>query len=226
MNRHLKHDILRLLALTVGLLLMVILLSGCRPTQIITDNNSETHDTIIQIRHSRDSIFVRDSILVKTANDTVFVDRWHERCRYLIKRDTIYQTRDSVHYEVITKTVTEYKTPWWCRVGLLLLLLGLVAFLLLLVVKKWTKNAQKCAQIYSTIWLSIRYVLSYTLLNYLTIRTLRHFCVFCVGWYCKKRKNHRHLLDAVVFGKYNNGKIEFARSEWLALLPQNGEPNE
>lgn len=136
MNRHLKHDILRLLALTVGLLLMVILLSGCRPTQIITDNNSETHDTIIQIRHSRDSIFVRDSILVKTANDTVFVDRWHERCRYLIKKDTIYQTRDSVHYEVITKTVTEYKTPWWCRVGLLLLLLGLVAFLLLLVVKK------------------------------------------------------------------------------------------
>lgn len=136
MNRHLKHDILRLLALTVGLLLMVILLSGCRPTRIITDNNSETHDTIIQIRHSRDSIFVRDSILVKTANDTVFVDRWHERCRYLIKKDTIYQTRDSVHYEVITKTVTEYKTPWWCRVGLLLLLLGLVAFLLLLVVKK------------------------------------------------------------------------------------------
>ena len=136
MNRHLKRDILRLFALTIGLLLMVILLSGCRPTQIITDNNTETHDTIIQIRHSRDSIFVRDSILGKTANDTVFVDRWHERYRYLIKRDTIYQTRDSVRYEVITKTVTEYKTPWYCKGGILLLLLGLVAFLLLLVVKK------------------------------------------------------------------------------------------
>ena len=136
MNRHLKRDILRLLALTGGLLLMVILLSGCRPTQIITDNNSETHDTIVQIRHTRDSIFVRDSILVKTANDTVFVDRWHERFRYLIKRDTIYQTRDSIQVRVETKTVTEYRTPWWCRGGLLLLLLGLVAFLLLLVVKK------------------------------------------------------------------------------------------
>lgn len=136
MNRHLKRDILRLLALTVGLLLMVILLSGCRPTQIIADNNTETRDTVIQIRHSRDSIFVRDSILVKTANDTVFVDRWHERFRYLIKRDTIYQTRDSVRYEVITKTMTEYKTPWWCRGGLLLLMLAVVAFLLLLLVKK------------------------------------------------------------------------------------------
>ena len=136
MNRQLKHDILRLFALTVGLLLMVVFLSGCRPTQIITDNNTETHDTIIQIHHTRDSIFVRDSILVKTANDTVFVDRWHERFRYLIKRDTIFQTRDSVRYEVITKTVTEYRTPWWCRGGLLLLLLGLVAFLLLLLVKR------------------------------------------------------------------------------------------
>lgn len=102
MNRHLKQDILRLFALTVGLLLMVIVLSGCRPTQIITDNNTETHDTIVQIRHSMDSVFIRDSILVKTANDTVFVDRWHERYRYLIKKDTIYQTRDSVRYEVIT----------------------------------------------------------------------------------------------------------------------------
>lgn len=136
MNRHLKHDILRLLALTVGLLLMVLLLSGCRPTQIITDNNTETHDTNIQIRHIRDSIFVRDSILVKTANDTVFVDRWHERYRYLIKKDTIYQTRDSVQVRVITKTVTEYRTPWYCRGGLLLLLLGLMVFLLLLLVKR------------------------------------------------------------------------------------------
>lgn len=160
MNRQLKHDILRLFALTIGLLLMVVLLSGCRPTQIITDNNTETHDTIIQIRHSRDSIFVRDSVLVKTANDTVFIDRWHERFRYLIKRDTIFQTRDSVRYEVFTKTVTEYKTPWWCRGGLLLLLLGLVVFLLLLVVKRWTKKRPKMRS---------------NSFNYLTIRTLGAF---------------------------------------------------
>lgn len=136
MNRHLKHDILRLLALTGGLLLMVVVLSGCRPTQIITDNNTATHDTIVQIRHSRDSVFVRDSVLVKTTNDTVFVDRWHERVRFLMKSDTVWQTRDSVRYEVVTKTVTVSKTPRWCRGGLLLLLLGLVAFLLLLLVKK------------------------------------------------------------------------------------------
>ena len=102
MNRQLKHDILRLFALTIGLLLMVILLGGCRPTQIVTDNNTETHDTIIQIRHSRDSIYIRDSILVKTANDTVFVDRWHERVRYLTKSDTVWQTRDSIQVRVET----------------------------------------------------------------------------------------------------------------------------
>ena len=136
MNRQLKHDILRLFALTIGLLLMVILLSGCRPTQIISDNNTETHDSIIQIRQTRDSIFVRDSILVKTANDTVFVDRWHERVRYLTKSDTVWQVRDSIQVRVETQTVTEYKTPWWCRGGLLLLLLAVTAFLLLLLVKR------------------------------------------------------------------------------------------
>ena len=136
MNRHIKRDILRLFALSIGLLLMVILLSSCRPTQIIADNNTETRDTFAQIHQSRDSIFVRDSVIVKTANDTVFVDRWHEMCRYLTKIDTVWQTRDSIQYKVITKTVTEYKTPWWCRGGLLLLLLGLVAFLLLLLVKR------------------------------------------------------------------------------------------
>ena len=136
MSSQLKHDIYRLFALSLLLLLMVILLSGCRPTQIITDNNTETHDTIVQIHQTRDSIFIKDSIFVKTSNDTVFVDRWHERFRYLIKRDTIYQTRDSVQYKVIKRTVTEYRTPWWCRGGLLLLLLGVVLFLLLLLVKK------------------------------------------------------------------------------------------
>lgn len=136
MSSQLKHDNYRLFALSLLLLLMVILLSGCRPTQIITDNNTETHDTIVQIHQTRDSIFIKDSIFVKKANDTVFVDRWHERFRYLIKRDTIYQTRDSVQYKVIKRTVTEYRTPWWCRGGLLLLLLGVVLFLLLLLVKK------------------------------------------------------------------------------------------
>lgn len=136
MNRHLKHDILRLLALTVGLLLMVILLSGCRPTQIITDNNTETHDTIVQIHQTRDSIFSKDSILVKTVNDTVFVDRWHERFRYLTKRDTIYQTRDSVRYEVITQKEVVEVVPWWSKITTLLLLLAVLLFLILFLFKR------------------------------------------------------------------------------------------
>lgn len=136
MNKHLKHDILRLFALTIVLLLMVIILSGCRPTQILTDNNSETHDSIVQIHHSRDSIFVRDSVFVRRANDTVFVDRWRERCRYLTIRDTVWQTRDSVQVKVVTQKEVVEVTPWYCKASILLLLLAVVLFLILFLLKR------------------------------------------------------------------------------------------
>ena len=66
MNRQLKRDILRLFALSIGLLLMVILLSGCRPTQILTDNNTETRDSIVQIRQTRDPIFYHKDYTLRT----------------------------------------------------------------------------------------------------------------------------------------------------------------
>lgn len=136
MNRQVKHDILRLFALTVALLLMVVILSGCRPTQILNENNSETHDTIVQIHHTRDSIYIRDSVFVKTANDTVYIDRWRERCRYLIERDTIYQTRDSVQVRVVTQKEVVEVVPWYCKTSILLLLLAVVLFLILFLFKR------------------------------------------------------------------------------------------
>ena len=87
MNRQLKHDILRLLVLTIGLLLMVVLLSGCRPTRFPTDN-TETLDSIGQIQQTSDSILVKVYISVKMTNDTVGDDRCHERF-YLTIRETV-----------------------------------------------------------------------------------------------------------------------------------------
>ena len=100
MNSHQKHDILRLLALTGGLLLMVILLSGCQPTQVPTDN-TPMRDSVGQIQNSSDSTFVKVTISVKMVNDTVCDDRCHERFCYLTIRETVYQTRDSLQGETI-----------------------------------------------------------------------------------------------------------------------------
>lgn len=99
-SRQAKHYILRLLAPTIGVL-MIILLSGCQPTRFPTDNNTETRDSTGQIQKSSDSVFVKVTISVKTANDTVYGDRYHERFCYLTISETVYQTRDSLQVGTI-----------------------------------------------------------------------------------------------------------------------------
>ena len=95
-SRQAKRYILRLFALTIGVL-MIILSSGCQPT----DNNTETRDSIGQIQKSSDSTFVKVTISVKTVNDTVCDDRCHERFCCLTIRETVYKTRDSLQVETI-----------------------------------------------------------------------------------------------------------------------------
>ena len=88
MNSHQKHVSLRLFALSIGILLMTILLSGCQPTQVSTDG-TETRDSIEQIQNSSDSIFVKVTISAKIVNDTVIDGRYYERFCYLTIRETV-----------------------------------------------------------------------------------------------------------------------------------------
>ena len=88
MNSHQKHVSLRLFALTIGILLMTILLSGCQPTQVSTDG-TETRDSIEQIQNSSDSILVKVTISAKIVNDTVIDGRYYERFCYLTIRETV-----------------------------------------------------------------------------------------------------------------------------------------
>ena len=110
MNSQQKRDILRLFALTGGLLLMIILLSGCRPTQIITDNNTATHDSVFNESKVGlvDTVFLSERIVEKTKNDTVFLTTEKFKYVYKLRYDTLrlVEYRDSVQHEVITKTVT------------------------------------------------------------------------------------------------------------------------
>ena len=87
MSRQAKRYILRLFALTT-VLLMVILLVGCRPTQVSTDG-TPTRDSIGQIQNSSDSILVKVTISTKIVNDTVIDGRYYERLCYLTIRETV-----------------------------------------------------------------------------------------------------------------------------------------
>ena len=87
----------------VGVVLIIIislLLSSCQsikyvPVETIRTEYITKTDTFIQ----RDSVHVKDSILIFTKGDSVFTDRWHviykDRLKEVLRTDTVFRT-DSV----------------------------------------------------------------------------------------------------------------------------------
>lgn len=104
-------------------LLPVLLLMGCKSVEC---NTTHSTDTLFVTKHTRDSIYIQDSVsrVEKTVLDTVFVteSRWKIRYRDRVFRDTVYQSRtDSVN--IVTKvyptTMEKAKTAaLWIMVGI------------------------------------------------------------------------------------------------------------
>lgn len=110
----------------VVMLLVAMLVVSCKTQEM------DTHvvtDTLYVAKHTRDSIYVKDSIsrTEKTVLDTVYIteSRWMVEYRDRVMRDTIYeQHTDSVR--IVTKV---YPTPMekaksaamWIAVGMLLM---------------------------------------------------------------------------------------------------------
>lgn len=106
---------------------VVLLCAGCASTR--STEAQMVYDTVYVASHTRDSIYVKDSVSrkEKTVLDTVFIteSRWTVEYRDRVMRDTIYeQHTDSVRIE--TKV---YPTPMeeaksaaaWIAVGMLLM---------------------------------------------------------------------------------------------------------
>ena len=98
----------------IGYLLFVLALTSCRsaaPLVSIPRNDS----VVIRDRFVRDSIMVRDSIVVRLKSDTVVIDRWHN-----LWRDRIVATTDTVYKDkvVTVQLPPERYVPWLYRVAL------------------------------------------------------------------------------------------------------------
>ena len=98
----------------IGYLLFVLALTSCRsaaPLVSIPRNDS----VVIRDRFVRDSIMVRDSIVVRLKSDTVVIDRWHN-----LWRDRIVATTDTVYKDkvVTVRLPPERYVPWLYRVAL------------------------------------------------------------------------------------------------------------
>lgn len=119
---------------TIVAMLVCLLMGSCTTTKYV--QMPEYHnDTVRVTQYQRDSIYMRDSILVRQQGDTVTIDRWHTQYRDRWHTDTIYKSRvDSVPYRI--EVVRELREPlsWWERLRLNIsnVLLGVIVFVIIL----------------------------------------------------------------------------------------------
>ena len=96
--------------------LLLLTLFGCRGYKVVESSHEAVavrRDTVFAVRERTDSIYFRDSIIVKEAvrGDTVFVEKtaWKTRYKTAIMTDTVYVARtDSA---AVTQHVQEKEQP-------------------------------------------------------------------------------------------------------------------
>ena len=94
--------------------LLLLTFFGCRGYKVVESSHEAVRrDTVFAVRESTDSVYFRDSIIVKEAmrGDTVFVEKtaWKTRYKTAIRTDTVYVARtDST---AVTQRVQEKEQP-------------------------------------------------------------------------------------------------------------------
>ena len=92
-------------------LLFCVLTSGCTSTRYVPVESVKT-DSIYLSMQQRDSIYIRDSVVIHHAGDTVYVDKVRYRYRDRSVRDTVYRYMDR---EVRVPYPVEKPLGWWDR---------------------------------------------------------------------------------------------------------------
>lgn len=112
-------------------ILAVIFLASCSPRVI--EKVDKQIDTVFQVRHLRDSVYLHDSIntFVYTSGDTVYVNKFKSVIKYKerLKTDTLRQIKQ------VTKTDTEVievkkKNSWFTNFVFGFLLGGFILLIL------------------------------------------------------------------------------------------------
>ena len=130
----------------VGFMLTVLLLGSCTTTKYVTVPEVHT-DTLRVTQHSRDSIYVHDSVWVseQQRGDTILLTttKWLTKYIERLSHDTIYQSKtDSVPqpYPVIKEVPADLS--WWqnFRLHLANIILYMLGITILLAAIKWYRD--------------------------------------------------------------------------------------
>ena len=110
---------------------VVLLLSGCKTTEIVREVPVVTEHTTVQ-HHTdivRDTLMMRDSVYHYVQGDTVLIERWHHviDVNRMMVTDTVRDTIPKVVTVTVTKEVPR-DVKWW-EIGFLILCFVIIMFL-------------------------------------------------------------------------------------------------
>ena len=98
--------------------LLHVLLCGCASRRVTVGDSTQKTDTVYRMNMVRDTVLVKDSVLVSifSAGDTVYKTRevWRWRDRTNVRVDTAYKSALRVDTVRVPVTV-ERKLSWWER---------------------------------------------------------------------------------------------------------------
>lgn len=98
--------------------LLHVLLSGCASRRVTVGGSTQKADTAYRMNVVRDTVLVKDSVLVSifSAGDTVYKTRevWRWRDRTKVRVDTVYKSALRVD-TVRVPVAVERKLSWWER---------------------------------------------------------------------------------------------------------------
>lgn len=98
----------------VGVVAMVMM-TGCKTREVVVTVPEYHTDTLYQSKVEKDSIWMKDSVLVREKGDTVLVDRWHVSYKEKVLVDTVYEHKVDTLTKVVEVPVEKPsgKRTWW-----------------------------------------------------------------------------------------------------------------
>lgn len=113
MDKRVLYSTIWLMKSLVFALIIMLALTGCKTTEVVTVEKVKTDTTYIT-KVQRDSIWQHDSVFIKEKGDSVLIERWHTKYINKEVHDTTYVAKhDSVPVPYPVTKYVEKQLSWW-----------------------------------------------------------------------------------------------------------------
>lgn len=124
----------------VLLLIAALLFGSCRSVKYVPVVEHHT-DSLYITQHTRDSIYLHDSIHIREKGDTIRIEQWHTRYVEKVVRDTLIQIeRDTIPQPYPYEVEVPAQLSWWQQTRIRVGNVAMIAVALLVGWWLWRKK--------------------------------------------------------------------------------------